>query len=103
MWSKTIFTPVCWAQSLRRWELARAREMAAQREPSVATASATATTMSPAGECASSNVGPALLVKGPLIVYSRDLARAIISLDKLAADEAHVRAHWAEVVGMHER
>ena len=59
MWAPETMTPVCWAMSLRRWELQRRRDALALPPRNG--------TFRPSGECHTANVGPSLLVKGPLV------------------------------------
>ena len=89
MWSQQLMTPVCWAQTLRRYDLQRARDEAAVARNA---------SSEPTGECRREYLGPSLLVKGPLIVYSRRLLRELVAFPAFAADEAHVRAEWKRVL-----
>ena len=78
MWSPTTMTPFCWAHSLRRWQLQRKRDAASSSDP----------LHPPSDECLETYMGPAMLVKGPLVVYSRDLARTLVALPTFSHDEA---------------
>jgi len=87
MWSPTTLTPVCWAATLRRWDLQRARD-------------AKANASEPKGECRPEHVGPVLLTKGPLVVYSRDLARSLVAWRGFSELETHVSSDWNSVLAV---
>jgi hypothetical protein len=70
MWDPTNLLPMCW----------NARGVARK------------------GPCDEQFVGPFVLFQGPLVVYSRRLARALVTLPRFAADEARVGANWSGIV-----
>jgi hypothetical protein len=50
------------------------------------------------GDCRLSFSGPFLLLQGPLVIYSRELARTLLALPQLAHDEARIQTNWSGVV-----
>ena len=49
------------------------------------------------GDCSGSHAGPFLLFQGPLVVYSRALTRALVSLPRFDDDEMRVATNWSGV------
>ncbi|KOO29031.1 hypothetical protein Ctob_006380 [Chrysochromulina tobinii] len=102
MWAPATMMPLCWAMTLRRWEVQKrrdetlARDVAA-RHPPPPRASNQSATLGPAGECHAANLGPSLLVKGPLVVYSAELLQALVSARAFDSDEARVRSSWDRI------
>ena len=49
------------------------------------------------GDCSGAHAGPFLLFQGPLVVYSRGLTRALVSLPRYDDDEMRVAKNWSGV------
>lgn len=119
MWAPATMMPLCWAMTLRRWEVQKTRDEtlardaaarqpppprgdtltrdAAAQHPPPPRASKQSATLRPAGECHAANLGPSLLVKGPLVVYSAELLQAVVSARAFDSDEARVRSSWDRI------
>ena len=119
MWAPATMMPLCWAMTLRRWEVQKTRDEtlardaaarqpppprgetltrdAAAQHPPPPRASNQSATLRPAGECHAANLGPSLLVKGPLVVYSAELLQAVVSARAFDSDEARVRSSWDRI------
>ena len=119
MWAPATMMPLCWAMTLRRWEVQKTRDEtltrdaaarqpppprgetltrdAAAQHPPPPRASNQSATLGPAGECHAANLGPSLLVKGPLVVYSAELLQAVVSARAFDSDEARVRSSWDRI------
>ena len=52
------------------------------------------------GACDDRFVGPFMLFQGPLVVYSRRLATALIALPRFTEDEARVGTNWSGIVAL---
>ena len=97
---------VCWAQTLRRWSVQRTRDSLSAAAAAAARAGSNRRRVNgtavnaPAvnGECRAEYMGPSLLVKGPLVVYSRGLLRELVAFPAFAADESAVRSDWKNVL-----
>ena len=50
------------------------------------------------GVCDFRFLGPFLLFQGPLVIYSRALAHALISLPRFTTDEARVSGNWSAIL-----
>ena len=126
MWAPATMMPLCWAMTLRRWEVQKTRDETlrrrevqkrrdetlsrvqrtsdetlardgAARHPPPPRASNQSATLGPAGECHAANLGPSLLVKGPLVVYSAELLQALVGARAFDSDEARVRSSWDRI------
>jgi hypothetical protein len=96
MWAPTTMTPVCWGMTLRRWEVQRRRDAAAL-SAALAHGATNLSQWEPSGECHTGNIGPSMLIKGPLVVYSHELLGALVSSADFGADEALVRSSWDRI------